>query len=168
MTEPEPGSLLVATPVIDDPNFERSVILLLRNGSDGTLGVVIDRPTNIRVGEYLPEWAPVVSRPDVVFSGGPVEPEVGIGLAIGTDGVEMVDLESGPVDERPVRIFAGYAGWSPGQLGAELRQDAWFVVRSDRSDLTTPVPERRWSDVLRRQPSRLAMFATLPDDPAVN
>lgn len=169
MTQPGQGTLLVATPVIDDPNFERSVILILRHDPDGTLGVVLDRPTGIPVGDYLPEWEPVVCEPAVVFSGGPVEPEIGIGLAIGPEGeVEMVDLELGPTDERPVRIFAGYAGWSQGQLAAELRQDAWFVLQSDPADLTAIAPDRLWNEVLRRQRSRLALFATLPEDPAVN
>ena len=169
MISPRAGTLLVASPVIGDPNFDRSVVLILRHGDDGTVGVVIDRPTTIDVGEYLPEWESVAAPPAVVFAGGPVEPEVGIALAVGVGGsVDVVDLEAGPVDERPVRVFAGYAGWSPGQLDAEVSQGGWFVVAADPSDPVTPDPDDLWPTILRRQRSRLSLFATHPYDPTVN
>lgn len=162
------GALAVATPVLTDPNFARSVVLLLQHDGEGSLGVVLDRPTTIPVDEFLPVWHDVVVPPAVVFAGGPVEPEVGIGLCIRGGSVEIVDLTAVPEDQSPVRVFAGCAGWSPGQLEDEIAADAWFVVDFVPSDLTTPDPEDLWSTVLRRQRADLSIFASYPNDPRMN
>ena len=165
---PLPGSLLVATPLLSDPNFARSVVLILQHDEDGSLGVVLDRPTAIPVGEFLPAWDPVAVDPAVVFHGGPVEPDVGIGLCIRFGSLEIIDLTDSPEDDSPVRVFAGCAGWGPGQLDDELMENAWFVVGFDPEDLLTGRPEELWSSVLRRQPSDLSIFATYPADPQMN
>jgi putative transcriptional regulator len=167
-TEPVAGSLLVATPLLVDPNFARSVVLVLRHAADGTLGVILNRPTAIPVAEYLPDWEAVTSAPAVVFQGGPVEPEVGLGLAVRGSAIDLVDIEAGPADEQPVRIFAGYAGWGAGQLDSELAEGAWFVLRSRPSDLTTDRPLDLWPTVLRRQRSDVGVYATYPPDPRMN
>jgi putative transcriptional regulator len=119
----------------------------------------------------------------VVFSGGPVATEAVIALARGGSDaatgwvsvlgeIGTVDVGGNPADlEFPLhalRIFVGYAGWSPGQLEAELDQDAWFVVTTRATDPFTTDPEHLWRDVLRRQRGRVAMFANHPDDPTVN
>lgn len=168
MLAPGPGALLVATPLLLDPNFARSVVLVLRHDDDGTFGVVLDRPTTIPVGDFLPDWHDVASLPPVVFHGGPVEPEVGIGVSVRDGAVTMVDLTAPPEDESGVRIFAGYAGWGTGQLGDEIEEHAWFVVASRPSDLTAPDPAALWSDVLRRQPFELSIYADFPPDPRLN
>lgn len=162
------GALLVATPLLGDPNFARSVVLLLQHDDEGTLGVVIDRPTTIPVDEYLPAWGRVAVDPAVVFHGGPVDSEVGIGVSIRFGSIEVVELAGDPVDDAPVRIFAGYAGWGAGQLEEELAQDAWFVLDFTPSDLLTESPEDLWAAVLRRQTGHLAVFATYPPDPQMN
>jgi putative transcriptional regulator len=163
-----PGSLLVATPLLTDPNFSRSVVLVLQHDEDGSLGVVLDRPTAIPVGEFLPAWDDVAADPAVVFHGGPVEPDVGIGLSIRLGSLEIVDLTATPEDDSPVRVFAGCAGWGPGQLDDELGEDAWFVVDFDPADLITDTPDELWSTVLRRQPSDISIFANYPSDPQMN
>lgn len=168
LIEPRAGRLLVATPLLGDPNFYRSVVLLLNHDDDGSLGVVLDRPTTIDVEEFLPAWVDAVATPAVVFAGGPVDPEVGIGVAIRFGSMEVVDLTAEPVGDAPVRIFSGYAGWGPGQLEAELAEAAWFVTESDSGDVVTDRPEELWSAVLRRQPGRLALFASFPPDPRLN
>jgi putative transcriptional regulator len=168
LTSPRAGLLLVATPLLNDPNFSRSVVLLLSHDGDGTLGVILDRPTTIEVGEYLPAWEPVATAPPVVFAGGPVEPDIGIGVCLRFGSIELVDLGHDPVDDSPVRVFAGCAGWGPGQLESELDEGAWFVVDFDHGDLLDPEPDNLWSAVLRRQNSRLALFSSFPSDPAMN
>lgn len=165
---PGPGSLLVATPHLSDPNFSRSVVLLLQHDEEGSLGVVLDRPTAIPVGEFLPAWEPMAVEPAVVFHGGPVQPEIGIGLRIRFGALEIVDLLAGPEDESPVRVFAGCAGWSTGQLEDELAEEAWFVVDFQPSDLLSDTPEGLWAAVLRRQEFELAIFSTHPRDPRMN
>lgn len=177
------GRLLVATPPLVDPNFDRTVVLLLEHGDEGSVGVVLNRPTEARVEDVLPEWRVLASPPAVLFVGGPVSPAGLIALARGggptvegwipvLGGIGTVDLGRDPLDLGvpidDLRVFAGYAGWGPGQLDAELAQHAWFVVDALPSDPFGPDPDRLWQDVLRRQRGRVAMFAHFPDDPAAN
>lgn len=183
------GQLLVAAPVLQDPNFMRSVVLLVDHDEDGALGVVLNRPTAVAVGAVVPAWSEYTSGPAHVFRGGPVSEDSALGLgalaaAVTTDADEpsgfrrlfgtlgLVDLEVSP-DElagelRAVRVFAGYAGWGPGQLEDELAERAWFVVDSLPQDPFAEHPQRLWREVLRRQRGGVAVFSTYPDDPALN
>ena len=195
--EPLAGRLLVATPVIGDPNFHRSVVLLLNHGDDGTIGVVINRPTDVGLRESMPGWEDLAAAPGVVFVGGPVEQAGAIGLgrpdrglgrdaSLDLDGeawspvlgmggpagpLATVDLTSDPDDLRGIealRVFVGYAGWAPGQLDAELAQAAWIVAEAQPADLWSPDPEGLWARVLRRQGSTTAWLALHPVDPSTN
>jgi putative transcriptional regulator len=177
------GRLLVATPPLVDPNFDRSVVLLLEHGEDGALGIILNRPSETALATVLPEWHKLATAPGVVFSGGPVAPEAVIALARGgedgADGwvsvlgeVGTVDVSRDPADVGAqldaLRIFVGYSGWSPGQLELELEQEAWFVVAAESGDPFSPHPDQLWRDVLRRQRGRVAMFANYPEDPETN
>ena len=173
------GRLLVATPPLGDPNFDRSVVYMLEHTDDGAVGVVLNRPGPERVIEGLEAWMDRLSPPAVVFGGGPVELDALIALASADEvdeeswselreGVGTVDLSLDPDDVaaavRRLRIFRGYAGWAPAQLESELDVGAWMVLDADADDLFTPNPERLWRDVLRRQGGRLAWVADAPDD----
>ncbi|WNI15738.1 YqgE/AlgH family protein [Actinacidiphila sp. ITFR-21] len=184
------GRLLVATPRLADPNFDRAVVLLLDHDREGSLGVVLNRPTLVGVGDVLEPWAELAGVPRVVFQGGPVALDSALGLAVvpgepGADGdaallgwrrvhgaIGLVDLEAPPellaAELGSLRIFAGYSGWGPGQLERELADGAWYVVESEPGDVSAPAPERLWRSVLRRQRGELAMVATYPDDPTLN
>ncbi len=184
------GRLLVASPALSDPNFDRAVVLLLDHDDEGTLGVVLNRPTEVGVGDVLEPWAGLAGAPQVVFQGGPVSLDSALGLAVvpgesrgdGQSGplgwrrvhgaIGLVDLEAPPellaAELGSLRIFAGYAGWRPGQLEEEVGEGAWYVVESEPGDVSSPDPERLWRSVLRRQRSELAMVATYPDDPSLN
>ncbi|WP_019548993.1 YqgE/AlgH family protein [Streptomyces sulphureus] len=203
------GRLLVATPALADPNFDRAVVLLLDHDEEGSLGVVLNRPTPVDVGEILRPWAALAGEPGVVFHGGPVSLDAALGVAVvpfgggrersaeppdagaadeeAADGVAgdgplgwrrvhgaigLVDLEAPPellaAELGSLRIFAGYAGWGPGQLENELGDGAWYVVDSEPGDVSSPAPEGLWRSVLRRQRGELAMVATYPDDPSLN
>jgi putative transcriptional regulator len=180
------GRLLVAAPALGDPNFDRTVVLLLQHSDEGAFGIVLNRPTDTEVGEALPEWRSRASDPPVVFVGGPVQRDGVLGLGerrhdptglrpVGEDDFVAVG-RVGPVDlNRPeddrfdrVRLFAGYAGWSAGQLEGEIEADAWFVVSARPDDAFATAPERLWSDVLRRQPGELRLLANYPLDPRNN
>ncbi|MCU0269329.1 MAG: YqgE/AlgH family protein [Acidimicrobiales bacterium] len=181
------GRLLVATPLIGDPNFERTVVLLLEHNDDGALGLVLNRPTDLSVLDPLPEWYALASTPGVVFVGGPVDRERAIGLAHATDhegagaaegfnpvlgGLGTLDLSCDPrglvahLDR--VRVFAGYAGWTSGQLEQELDAGAWFVVDADADDAWCADPGTLWRTVLRRQRGTVRWFADYPADPGSN
>ncbi|MCQ4083853.1 YqgE/AlgH family protein [Streptomyces sp. RB6PN25] len=184
------GRLLVATPALADPNFDRAVVLLLDHDEEGSLGVVLNRPTPVGVGDVLESWAQLAGTPQVVFQGGPVSLDSALGLAVvpgepqdGEEGeplgwrrvhgaIGLVDLEAPPellaAELGSLRIFAGYSGWGPGQLEDELVEGAWYVVESEPGDVSSPDPERLWRSVLRRQRNELAMVATYPDDPSLN
>lgn len=191
------GRLLVATPALADPNFDRAVVLLLDHDEEGSLGVVLNRPTPVDVADILAGWGDLAGAPGVVFQGGPVSLDSALGVAVipGEEGaapgswprpaggdpigwrrvhgaIGLVDLDTPPELLAPalgsLRIFAGYAGWGPGQLEDELVEGAWYVVESEPGDVSSPDPERLWRAVLRRQRSELAMVATYPDDPSLN
>jgi putative transcriptional regulator len=177
--------VLVATPPLVDPNFDRTVVLILEHGEDGALGIVLNRPGETGLTDVLPEWTAIASTPPVVFAGGPVATDAVIALArlggIGDDvegwvpvldDLGTIDLARDPFDLGvpidQLRVFVGYAGWAPGQLDAELEQHAWFVVRPERDDAFVAAPERLWHDVLLRQRGRVAMFAHYPEDATTN
>lgn len=185
MAEPETlrGRLLVAAPPLVDPNFDRTVVLILGHGDDGGLGLVLNRPSETAIGEVFPEWRDVVSVPATVFAGGPVATDAVIALARRQPGdhdnfvalfgdLGTIELAEEPLDIASslsaLRVFAGYAGWAPGQLEAEIEQGAWFVVTLQPGDPFESAPERLWRDVLRRQRGEVALFANYPEDATVN
>lgn len=166
------GQLLVATPALVDPNFARTVVLVLEHAGEGAAGVVLNRPTDMALVGHLPGWEDRAADPEVVFAGGPVSPTGVICLALCDGEVQPIDPTSDP-DEGPgsvdrLRVFAGYAGWGPGQLEAEVVEGSWFVVDSRPDDAVSPHPGDLWRAVLRRQPGRLRLFADYPDDISAN
>jgi putative transcriptional regulator len=207
------GSLLVANPRLPDPNFDRTVVLLIAHNEEGALGLVLNRPSRMEVAEPLPQWEHLAAEPAVLFLGGPVRHEAVICLARNlpdrpapsgpteaagsaprddspdrtddrTDdddaeddgwkevvpGVATIDLDQDPgaVSDRvrQVRMFAGYAGWSAGQLEAEIATGAWWIVDAEASDPFTVEPTDLWERVLRRQSFPLAYVSWYPDNPA--
>jgi putative transcriptional regulator len=173
------GRLLVATPLLVDPNFDRTVVLVLDHDTDGTLGVVINRPTSVPVHEVLPAWSELAGPMPMVFQGlaelralprGEDPDPLGWRRVHGDLG--LVDLDLPPellaAEISAFRVYAGYAGWSAGQLERELGQGAWYVVDAAPADAFTLSPEAAWRSVLRRQRGGLALLSTFPDDPELN
>ena len=169
------GKVLVATPRLIDPNFFRTVILIVQHDAEGTVGVVLNRETSEIVGDHLPEWAAYAAEPGFIHFGGPVEPEIAIGLSTsttgestGVPGLSIVDLASEPEsDSSPIRVYSGYSGWGAGQLEAELAEGSWYVVQASPDD-PFDAPEGQWARILRRQSGHLALVSTFPDDIALN
>jgi putative transcriptional regulator len=183
--EPSQGRLLVATPRLADPNFSRTVVLLLAHGDQGALGLVLNRPSDTELSSPLPQWEELASGPGVVFVGGPVvggticlarvRSEIGVPddayLPLqGTLGT--VDLEADPALVAPwveeLRVFAGYAGWGPSQLEGEIDEGAWWVTESLPEDAFSVDPADLWRTVLRRQGPKLALASYFPPDPSLN
>ena len=188
MSTPTKGRLLLATPPLEDPNFDRTVIYVLEHQDEGALGLVLNRPSPEELGDALSAWAALQSDPSLVFVGGPVEPDALIAIARVREatGVELdpehlaplsgdlasADLAADPDDVIPsisaLRVFRGYAGWGPGQLEGEIEAGAWLVLDPDPGDLFTEDPDELWRSVLRRQPGRLSWLANAPDDLLAN
>jgi putative transcriptional regulator len=190
---PRPGDLLVAAPHLGVP-FARTVIWLLEHDDDGTLGVVLNQPTEVRGDDVLAEWSPLLTPDSRVYNGGPVSLDSALGLAAGeparlrtiVDPVQipgrgsgalgLVDLDADPDvvarDLAAMRLVAGYSGWSPGQLAGELREGAWAVAEMvdpvHEVFVASAAGEEYWAQVLRRQPGTLAWWADAPDDPTLN
>jgi putative transcriptional regulator len=177
------GSLLVAAPGLLDPHFRRTVIYIIEHRERGSLGVVLNRPSEVTVRDVLPSWAPLSSQPPAVFVGGPVEGETALCLAAVRTGqdpstvaglvtvrgpVALVDLDTDPTVIAPrlrgLRVFAGYSGWDSGQLAGEIERGDWIVVPALPDDVLNRNDVRLWGHVLRRQGMPLALLATYPAD----
>lgn len=178
------GRLLVASPLIGDPNFERTVVLMIEHNPDGALGLVLNRPMHATVEEVLPQWASLALAPGRFHQGGPVAPDsvIALGWRSATEPVEgftavvdplgTVDLHL-PADHydgrvERFRLFAGYSGWGPGQLEGELAAGAWWVLDALPGDAISAEPSDLWSAALARQSGPIAWFAQYPDDPSLN
>jgi putative transcriptional regulator len=166
-----------------EPTFRRSVIYVVEHNDGGTLGVVLNRPSDTAVYNVLPQWAQLATRPKTMFIGGPVKRDAALCLAtlrVGNDPqglpglrhvsgrMVMVDLDANPAEIAPVvegvRIFAGYSGWTIGQLEGEIERDDWIVLSALPSDILAEPKADLWGRVLRRQPLPLSLLATHPVD----
>lgn len=178
------GRLLLATPPLADPNFDHTVIYVVEHHDEGALGLIINRPSAEQLADPLDRWNDLLSEPAEVFAGGPVETEALIALArvdgnYDADHLSIVNgdiasanlaidpqLVAGSISQ--LRVFRGYAGWSPGQLEDEIDMGSWMVLDTEASDLFDDEPRDLWRSVLRRQPGRLAWLAEVPDDLSAN
>ncbi len=183
-----PGSLLVALPSLADPTFAGTVVYVLDHSDSGTIGVVLGRPSAVEIRDVLPGWSDLAVAPGVFHVGGPCETDTALCLAVHdasgspvpaeglrpvAGDVHLVDLDAEPsrLADRlgGLRVFAGYAGWSPGQLAGELAEGAWACVPGRPGDVLSQVsgPEL-WRSVVSRQRGRLAVLSSAPADPSAN
>ena len=182
MRESLKGQLLVAGAELLDPNFRRTVVLVTEHDEEGAVGLVLNRPAETTVVEAVPGLSALVDADAPVFVGGPVDQQSLLVLAEFDDPDDSastifddVGFVRGDADislaaslTRRARVFAGYAGWSAGQLDDELEADGWIVAEARREDVFE-AGEGLWSDVLRRQGgSYYALLATMPADPSLN
>ncbi len=176
------GELLVAAPDLVDPNFRRTVVLVTEHSDEGAMGLVLNRPSEASVEEAAPELGGLVDDEAVVHLGGPVQPHAVVVLAEFDDPGAAAHLVLGDIgfvpagadldvlgaSTRRARVFAGYAGWGPGQLESELGDEGWIRAPARADDLFEPAPERLWSAVLQRKGGRFALVARMPADPSLN
>ena len=142
---------------------------MLEHNDVGSLGVVLNRPSEVPVSEALPGWEDAVMAPSVIFAGGPVEPTGILGIGRDMDGrVSPAELQEGPEVVGLVRLFHGYTGWGPDQLVEELAENAWWVVESAPGDLFNDDPAQLWYEVVGRLGDNRSMLRNLPDHPSMN
>lgn len=181
-----PGALLVAMPALSDPTFAGTVVYVLDHSDSGTVGVVLGRPSQVEIRDVLPGWCDLAVEPGVFHVGGPCETDTALCLGTAPAGVDgdgalrrvagdvyLVDLDSdtGEVADEltGLRVYAGYAGWSPGQLAGEIAEGAWACVPGTAEDvLSAAAGPVLWRRVMGRQSGRLAVLSAAPADPSAN
>jgi putative transcriptional regulator len=182
MFESLAGQLLLASPTLQDPNFARTVVLIGMHSDEGAMGVVLNRPSAVTVGEAVPQLGDVVGALDRVYVGGPVQPSSVLFLAeflepslagvlvLGRIGFPAPDTGVEQLAENTARrrVFAGHAGWGPGQLDAEMADDDWIAHPAEPQDVFSELAEGLWSTVLTRMGGSYALIARMPVDPSVN
>ena len=176
------GQLLIAGPALQDPNFWRTVVLVVEHSDAGALGLVLNRPSESRVGEAVPQLTELADPEDEVLVSGPVGQSAVIVLADFEDPDEaaLIAFDSvgvlaggAPTDQlgagvRRARVFAGHSGWGPGQLDGELERGDWILEPARYSDAFTEQPSELWSHVLERKGGSYALVARMPTDPSLN
>jgi putative transcriptional regulator len=175
MSESLRGQLLIASPALSD-YFRRTVVLVIEHTEEGAFGLVLNRQAEANVSEAVPVLSELTGNDLAVNVGGPVAPDSVVVLgwfADPTDAaapvvgdVGLLDPHEPDADLRDVRVYAGHAGWGPGQLDDELEQDAWIVEEAEPAD---PFEDGDlWARVLQRKGGAYALLATMPADPSQN
>jgi len=186
------GTFLIAAPSLYDPNFRQTVVLLCEHNDKGSMGLVINRPTELVLTEALRQLA-LPDRDDVIYRGGPVQPDhililirsdqspssshhvfgaVYLGADVPTLQVLAArntgdDAPPAPADTA-FRGYAGYAGWGAGQLDAELATDSWITMPADSKWIFDADPRTVWPELMRALGPRYAFYADMPRDPNLN
>src|SRR5437763_2002575 len=176
------GQLLVAGPALVDPNFWRTVVLVVEHNEEGALGLVLNRRSETSVAEAVPQLVTLLDPDEYLFIGGPVQPSAVIVLAefedaadaalVAFDDVGVLGTGSSPeeltVGVKSGRAFLGHAGWGPGQLDSELERGDWILEPARLEDAFSGDPRGLWSDVLTRKGGSYALVARMPADPSMN
>ncbi len=176
------GQLLIASPALGDPNFARTVVLVGVHNADGAMGVVLNRPSSVTVGDAVPQLRSAVEELEPVYVGGPVQPSSVVCVAefvepsaaelliLGRIGFPAPDTDAEALTEATLRrrVFAGYAGWGEGQLDAELSSGDWITAPATPEDVFTELSEQLWTAALERKGGSYALLARMPDDPSLN
>jgi putative transcriptional regulator len=178
------GKLLLSAPSLFDPNFRRTVLLIAEHTPEGAMGLVLNRPAEVTVGEAIPDlaWLPA-NAGEPVYAGGPVatdsvivlaefiDRDLAAALVVGDVGfvpAESDDFDGLAASVRRSRVFAGHAGWGPGQLEAEMDERSWIVEPALPDDAFAEDPDALWAAVMRRKGSDYRLLASMPMDPTLN
>lgn len=175
------GQLLISSGGLYDPNFRHTVVLVGDHTPDGALGVVLNRALDLTVQQAVPPLAGLVPEGSPLFQGGPVQPSSPVLIAelqdpdladilvFGSVGFLVGDVPDGIESSiLRARVFAGYSGWGPGQLEAEMEEDSWILEPAREDDVFTDSPELLWSRVLQRKGPEYRRLSRMPYDPSMN
>ena len=163
--DPGKGMFLIASPKLQDPNFARSVVLLIDYGQNGAMGLVINRPTDMKLSRVFPDIDGLQNRTEILFFGGPVQLD-SVFILIRSDSQTLNSIPrlknlylSGDTSalgqildnkRQEARVYAGYAGWAPEQLEAEIARGDWSVVPADAQTVFDAVPAEIWEKLMNR------------------
>jgi putative transcriptional regulator len=172
------GDFLVATPLVGGAPFWQSVVLLLEHDESGAIGVILNAQTEAPVSDHVPALADLATAPATVFVGGPVQTDTALVLVRSFSAdflrpshlgdIGLIDPDEMPDDVLDLRVYAGYSGWDPGQLEAELEEGAWWVLPADRDVIFTDEPQTLWDRIVATAPGRIPLHRTFPVDLTTN
>lgn len=180
--QPQKGEFLVAMPTLLDPNFRRTVVLLCEHGPEGSMGIVLNRPTEVEVSTLVDEF-PILTETGIVYSGGPVAKNAMLILCRGedadmghviTEGIFLAkDLEIFKNQQEFLphwdpRCYLGYAGWAPGQLDNEMKSGSWILASANSGLIFETNPMLLWQEMMRSKGGELSFYASMPADPTLN
>lgn len=181
--EPRRGRLLISYPLMNDPYFKRSVVLLCEHNDEGSFGFVLNKFLDVNLSELVEELPDVPNR---IGLGGPVQtsnlyflhtlgPEIEGSIPITKHiflGGQFESLRErmtqGGLEDHEVRFFVGYSGWSENQLDGELKDNAWFISEAPANILMNTSTEKLWAKTLKDMGSEYSFLANLPEDPSLN
>jgi putative transcriptional regulator len=161
------GVLLVASPSLEDPNFRQAVVLVVEHGSEGTVGLILNRSTNVLLSKALPDITVLKGTSYRLFAGGPVEPHrllllfrlkepladvrsVFDGVYLGRTPRVLESIITRAKPTETFRAFAGFSAWAPRQLEAEMLLGAWGILPPDSISMFDKDPATLWSDCISR------------------
>lgn len=162
------GVFLVAKPELEDPNFRQTVVLITQpEPGGGPIGVVINRSSERRLREVFPDNAQLAASDERIFYGGPVRRSVLLfvfrastapaaslhvldDIYLSGNGTLLEELLARPEPTRDLRVYAGYSGWAPGQLQAEIARGGWVVVKAQVSLIFSQDPASVWGELINR------------------
>ena len=178
MDESTAGQFLVATPLVGGAPFDRSVVLILEHDGDGAIGVILNLATDVEVSEHLPDLGAEISPPGRIHIGGPVDNDTALllGRSVSADflrpaalgDIGLMDPDEIPDNVSALRVYAGYAGWDPGQLEAELADGAWWVIPPDRAEIFAEDVDGVWERSIARAPGTVPFHRTFTPRPHTN
>ncbi len=175
------GFFLLAEPLLDDPNFDRTVILICQHSQEGAFGLVVNRPTEINVSEATD----LLEIENNLFVGGPVEQntmhflhtisEIEESLIITDDIFWGGDFDSlqklalkRKITKQNCRFFVGYSGWSELQLEEELKNNTWIISKINPKIIFQHKPEELWAAILKEMGGKYKVYSNYPTDPRLN
>jgi putative transcriptional regulator len=181
--KPAKGMVLISEPILSDFYFNRSVVLLADHNEEGSFGLIINKPTDLKLSDISDDFAGINAR---LFIGGPVKTDsiyfihtrgdmvsgssrIMDGLFWGGQAEELKDLIlKKKISENEIRFFIGYSGWKPGQLNEEYNAQAWIAAGTSSSQVLNDEPVGMWRNLLKSLGKEYAMWVNYPADPTLN
>ncbi len=181
--KPQKGKLLISEPFLNDPNFKRTIILLIEKNEEGCIGFILNKPTELKLKDAIEDYPDFDST---VYYGGPVQlntlqfihkagdiiegsMDIGNGLYWGGSFEQLKTLiAEGKVKAEDFRFFIGYSGWGEGQLEDEMKINSWIVADSKIEDIFSEEPDKLWREILKGMGKKFAILASFPENPSVN
>jgi putative transcriptional regulator len=177
------GQLLLDSGELRGSFFNRSVVLICQHDEQGAFGLILNQPSPNKVGEVLVADLPDAIKEMNLYMGGPVQtsalsylhsdnflPDANVlpNLSLGHSLEELVDLGNSFASTQLLRLFAGYAGWSPGQLESELKRKAWLIHPATIDLIFKADPTDLWNEILRAKGWKYRLIASAPEDLSLN